>query len=79
MEFGLRVLMGLPARAKETVCRFPLVTLFLCIGAFNHLYMNIFKPEKDESVTIARAAVALTYPARFETTGVNYCDLENSS
>ena len=35
-------------RTKETVCRFPLLIFFLCVGAANHLWMNIYVAEMFE-------------------------------
>ncbi len=50
MGSKIRLLMDLPAQAKETACRFPLVTFFLCLGALNHLYWDTSHLVKYEYV-----------------------------
>ncbi|HUI91179.1 MAG TPA: DUF4153 domain-containing protein [Chitinivibrionales bacterium] len=43
MKFKLLSLRELSSATQETVRRFPFLTLFLIVGAANHLFMDIFK------------------------------------
>lgn len=45
MKFNMPSVRELSNRTRETVSRFPLLTFFLCVGAVNHLYMNIYQVE----------------------------------
>ena len=51
MKFKMLSVKELSNRTKETVSRFPLLSFFLCVGAVNHLYMDIYHVETLKHVS----------------------------